>query len=227
MAEVIHRYVGKNAKVPKVSPEKKKRAAEVHENNSELAKERGEGLRVKRMQSQLLFAKARGELIPKATAQAQVGFLVAALRSKILAIPQSYSRRLLNISDFGKMSKLLKKMSLSIRDREFPGEGDRSGMAPEARRGRRRRELAWSVNRTGGELGHGSCSFPLIEHTSTFRMHFPCRRGRATDHRTLRPSPAAPANPSHTKPAGPPPWPPSPKLGRRSPARSCTPSPSS
>lgn len=66
------------------------------------------------MQSQLLFAKARGELIPKATAQAQVGFLVAALRSKILAIPQSYSRRLLNISDFGKMSKLLKEMSLSI-----------------------------------------------------------------------------------------------------------------
>ena len=114
MAEVIHRYVGKNAKVPKVSPEKKKRAAEVHENNSELAKERGEGLRVKRMQSQLVLAKARGELIPKATAQAQVGFLVAALRSKILAIPQSYSRRLLNISDFGKMSKLLKEMSLSI-----------------------------------------------------------------------------------------------------------------
>ena len=85
------------------------------------------------MQSELLFAKARGELIPKATAQAQAGFLLAALRSKILTIPQSYSRRLLNISDFGKMSKLLKKMSLSIRDREFPGEGDRSGMAPEAR----------------------------------------------------------------------------------------------
>jgi hypothetical protein len=37
-------------------------------------------------------------------ARRQAAHLLVSLRQKILAIPQTYSRRLLNISDFEKMS---------------------------------------------------------------------------------------------------------------------------
>ena len=49
-----------------------------------------------------------------ARAQQQAGFLLVALRSKILAIPQTYSRRLLNISDREEMTAKLKAMAISI-----------------------------------------------------------------------------------------------------------------
>ena len=114
MAEVIHRYVGRGDKLPKISPEERKRQAAQHKADAELAKERTEGLRIKRMQNQLVLAKARGELIPKALAQQQAGFLLVALRQKILSIPQTYSRRLLGINDAKEMSAKLKEMSLSM-----------------------------------------------------------------------------------------------------------------
>ena len=43
----------------------------------------------------------------------QTEFLIVALRQRLLAIPQTYSRRLLGISEFEVMSKLLKEMAIS------------------------------------------------------------------------------------------------------------------
>ncbi len=114
MAEVIHRYVGRGDKVPKMSSEERKRQAAQHKADAELVRERSEAIRVKRMGNQLLLAKARGELIPKALAQQQAGFLLITLRSKILAIPQTYSRRLLDISDREVIAGKLKEMAISV-----------------------------------------------------------------------------------------------------------------
>jgi hypothetical protein len=47
-------------------------------------------------------------------ARRQAAHLLVSLRQKILAIPQTYSRRLLNISDFEKMSAKLKEIAHSI-----------------------------------------------------------------------------------------------------------------
>ena len=82
MATVYHKYLGKDGKMPKPTPQEAKRAAAEHKANSELAKERAEGLRVRRMQAQLILAKARGELVSKEMAQTQAGFLVSALRAR-------------------------------------------------------------------------------------------------------------------------------------------------
>ena len=111
---MVHRYVGRGDKLPEPTPAEQKERAERRKADSELAKERAEGLRVRRMSAQLLLAKARQELIPKKLAQQQAGFLLVGLQRKILAIPQTYSRRLLNIADYETMAARLKEMSQSI-----------------------------------------------------------------------------------------------------------------
>ena len=63
MAEVIHRYVGRGDKLPKPTSEEKKRAAAEHAADAALSKERTESIRAKRMQAQLVLARARGELV--------------------------------------------------------------------------------------------------------------------------------------------------------------------
>ena len=113
MAEVIHRYVGRGDKLPKPTPEEKKRAAAEHAADAALSKERTESIRTKRMQAQLVLARARGELVPREMVLRQTEFLIVALRQRLLAIPQTYSRRLLGISEFEVMSKLLKEMAIS------------------------------------------------------------------------------------------------------------------
>jgi hypothetical protein len=66
------------------------------------------------MQSELLVAKAREEVILKDLVIPQSQFVLLALRSKILSIPAAYSRRLLNISDSKEMAAKLKAMSLRL-----------------------------------------------------------------------------------------------------------------
>lgn len=106
--------MGKDGKLPKPTPAEQKRQAEEHKANSELARERTESIRTKRLQAQLVLARSRGELISKAVAQQQAEFLIVALRQRILSIPQTYSRRLAEIADYDTMAAALKKMSLSI-----------------------------------------------------------------------------------------------------------------
>jgi hypothetical protein len=103
MAEAIHRYVGKSGPPPKPSPQE----ARKHELTAELVSERSREIRTQRMQSELLLAKARGELIPKTVVQQQAGFLLVALRSKIMQLPATYARRILNVSDVEKARQIL------------------------------------------------------------------------------------------------------------------------
>jgi hypothetical protein len=96
MAEVLHKYIGKPRSKP--SPQETRK----HELNAELTGERSREIRTRRMQSELLLAKARGELIPKSLVQNQASFLLVALRQRISQLPASYARRILNVSDVEK-----------------------------------------------------------------------------------------------------------------------------
>jgi phage terminase Nu1 subunit (DNA packaging protein) len=79
-----------------------------------LNRERTELTKTRRQQAEILLAKARGELITKQLVERQAAYLLVAMRQKILGIPQTYSRRLLNISDQKEMAAKLKEMALSV-----------------------------------------------------------------------------------------------------------------
>ena len=80
----------------------------------ELAKERAANTRVLRMRNEMLLARARNELITKDLVEKQAAYLLIAMRQRILGIPQTYSRRLLNISDQKEMTHKLKEMAFSV-----------------------------------------------------------------------------------------------------------------
>jgi hypothetical protein len=80
----------------------------------ELAKERAGNTRALRMRNEMLLAKARNELITKELVLKQAAYLLIAMRQKLLGVPQTYSRRLLNISDQREMAARLKEMALSV-----------------------------------------------------------------------------------------------------------------
>jgi hypothetical protein len=114
MAEVFHRYLGKDGKLPKLSAQERKEAARRNKLATELTDERAQAVRINRMRSETLLAKARGELIAKDLVEKQAAYLLIAMRQRILGIPQTYSRRLLNISDQKEMAAKLKEMALSV-----------------------------------------------------------------------------------------------------------------
>jgi hypothetical protein len=114
MAEVFHRYIGKDGKAPKVSPAERKKQARQNELAAELTDERAQAVRVNRMRGEMLLAKARGELVTKELVERQAAYLLVALRQRILSLPQTYARRLLNISDQKEMAAKLKEMALSV-----------------------------------------------------------------------------------------------------------------
>jgi hypothetical protein len=60
----------------------------------ELIVERTKAARVNRQQSEILAAKARGQLIEKATAREQADFIASTLRQRILGFPRKHAPRL-------------------------------------------------------------------------------------------------------------------------------------
>ena len=71
-------------------------------------------IRTRRMQSEVILAKARNELIPKAVVQRQASYLLVALRQKILSVPQTHARRILNLSDHRKAQEVLRAIMISL-----------------------------------------------------------------------------------------------------------------
>lgn len=82
--------------------------------DAEFVTEKTEQVRIRRMQTEMAVAKARGELVERSLVEKQAAFLFVALRQKILSTPQTYCRRLLGISDAKVMNAKLKEMSLSM-----------------------------------------------------------------------------------------------------------------
>lgn len=119
MAEVIHRYigVGKRKKERDSDPHRKAANERMQQNaiaNRKLINERIHSTATKRMQAELLLAKARGEVILKDLVEKQASYLLVNMRQKILNIPSTYSRRLLGVTDIQAMQTLLREMSISI-----------------------------------------------------------------------------------------------------------------
>jgi hypothetical protein len=75
--------------------------------------QRNEALQLKNHREKMLLAKARHELIPKTMAQ-QAGFLLVAFRQKIMQVPQTHARRILNLSDYGKAREVLEAIMTGL-----------------------------------------------------------------------------------------------------------------
>jgi phage terminase Nu1 subunit (DNA packaging protein) len=94
MAEVFHRYVraGDNGKM---------------ELDKELVAERKRLLEVRRHETELKLAKARGELISRATVLQQSTHMLALARQYVMSLPQRHARRLAGITDEVEMHRAL------------------------------------------------------------------------------------------------------------------------
>jgi hypothetical protein len=109
MAVVIHKYKGK----PQSASEKEGRASR-RKRDAELTAERIAAVRANRMRSEMLLAKARGELILKELVQKQASYLLVCHRQKLLSMPQAYAPRLLGINDAHEMGLKLREMALAL-----------------------------------------------------------------------------------------------------------------
>ena len=109
MATVIHKYEGKTQAASEHEGRASKRARD-----SELAAERIAAVRTNRMRSEMLLAKARGELIVKDLVERQAAYLLVCFRQRLLSVPQTYAIRLLGINDAHEMGEKLREMVLSL-----------------------------------------------------------------------------------------------------------------
>jgi hypothetical protein len=96
MAEVFHRYLGKDGKMPKLSAQERKEAARRNKLATELTDERTAAVRVNRMRAEMLLARARNELIEKRLALLQVSYLLTVFRQRVLTEPSKLARRLVD-----------------------------------------------------------------------------------------------------------------------------------
>jgi hypothetical protein len=99
MGEIIHRHQYEKSK---------------SKHADDLARERAANTRAIRLRNEMLLAKARGELIEKALVEKQAAWLFIAMRQRMLSVPQSYTRRLLGITDAHEMNTKLREMALSL-----------------------------------------------------------------------------------------------------------------
>ena len=73
-------------------------------------------MRAKTQTAEMTLAHARDELIAKDLVRKQAAFLLVALCQRILAVPQSYSRRILGLTDAAQASKILREAMISLLD---------------------------------------------------------------------------------------------------------------
>jgi hypothetical protein len=81
----------------------------------ELAKERAANTRALRLRNEMLLAKARGELITKQLVERQAAYLLVALRQRIMSMPSTYARRMVNLPDTKAVAVLCR---VRLRDQE-------------------------------------------------------------------------------------------------------------
>jgi hypothetical protein len=64
--------------------------------------------------AEISAAQRRNELIEKRLVTAQATYLLIAMRQKILNLPQTYARRLVDLKDVSEVQKVLKGTAISI-----------------------------------------------------------------------------------------------------------------
>ena len=75
---------------------------------------RNDAQRAKNLREAMALAQARGQLISKRLAIQQASFLMVSMRQKMLAVPRSWARRFVGLSDVHAASQLLREMMLSV-----------------------------------------------------------------------------------------------------------------
>jgi hypothetical protein len=76
---------------------------------AELIRQRIEAVKIQRQQNELLLAKARDELILKDLVEKQAAYLLVS-RQRMLTLPQTWSRRILGLSDVREASRILREI---------------------------------------------------------------------------------------------------------------------
>ena len=82
--------------------------------NAALIIERTRDVKVKRMQGELLLAKAREEVIVKDLVEKQAAYLLVALRQRLLSMASANSRKILGITDVKQANRILREIALGI-----------------------------------------------------------------------------------------------------------------
>ena len=101
----------KKAKPPRLSS---KPGPEITRLSEEYLRVRNEQMKAKNQTARMLLAKARGEVIEKTLVERQASFLLVALRQKILAVPDTLSRKLVNIPDPAQVRRILREAMLNL-----------------------------------------------------------------------------------------------------------------
>jgi hypothetical protein len=99
-----------NSKIERLEARAKSRNGE----NGDLAAERTRAVRANRLRSEMLLAKARGELITKKLVERQAAYLLVALRQRIMSMPSTYARRMVNLPDTKAAAAVLKEIAISV-----------------------------------------------------------------------------------------------------------------
>jgi hypothetical protein len=68
------------------------------------------------LRNEMLLAKARGELITKQLVERQAAYLLVALRQRIMSMPSTYARRMVNLPDTKAAAAVLKEIAISVLD---------------------------------------------------------------------------------------------------------------
>jgi hypothetical protein len=97
-----------NSKIERLEARAKSRNGE----NGDLAAERTRAVRANRLRSEMLLAKARGELITKKLVERQAAYLLVALRQRIMSMPSTYARRMVNLPDTKAAAAVLKEIAI-------------------------------------------------------------------------------------------------------------------
>lgn len=82
--------------------------------NAALILERTREIKIKRMQGELLLAKARDDVIIKELVEKQAAYLLVALRQQILGMASSHARKILNITDVKQANLVLRGIAISF-----------------------------------------------------------------------------------------------------------------
>lgn len=90
------------------------RTTKVRALSEEYLRLRNDAQRAKNLREAMALAQARGELISKRLAIQQASFLMVSMRQKMLAVPRSWARRFVGLSDVHAASQLLREMMLSV-----------------------------------------------------------------------------------------------------------------
>jgi hypothetical protein len=87
---------------------------EVSELSREYLEVRNRQMQAKAFVAETMAAERRGELISKNLITKQAAFLFVSLRQRILSLPQTYARRILNLTDVNQAAAILREAAVSV-----------------------------------------------------------------------------------------------------------------